>query len=41
MYPEEYSLTESDSHGSTRGEEVHEEELDNSNYEDECKWKLY
>ena len=41
MYPEEYTLTESnsktDSHSSTSGEE----ELDDSEDEDECQRKLY
>ena len=47
MYPEEYTLTESiaascsigerDSHSSTRGNE----ELDDSEDEDECQWKLH
>jgi len=41
MYPEEYTLTESiaesDSHSST----IDEEELDDSEDEDKCQWKLY
>ena len=45
MYPEEYTLTESiaesDSHSSTSDKEVWEEEIDDSEDEDECQWKLY
>ena len=40
MYPEEYtteSISKTDSHSSTSGEE----ELDDSEDEDECQWKLY